>query len=55
LGLSAHDDQAVAGLLMALEQSLLMGVALAVLFFRALAESERREQRAERLLEADGA
>jgi cytochrome c oxidase assembly factor CtaG len=50
-GLSAHDDQAAAGLLMALEQSLLMGIALAVLFFRALAESERREQRAERLLD----
>lgn len=47
-GLSARDDQSLAGLVMALEQSLTMGVALAVLFFRMLAESERDEQRAER-------
>ncbi len=48
-GLSAHDDQAAAGMLMALEQSLVMGAALALLFARALVESERQEQRAERL------
>jgi putative membrane protein len=47
-GLSAHDDQSIAGLVMAVEQSLVMGVALAVLFVRALAESEREQQRRER-------
>jgi putative membrane protein len=48
-GISAGDDQALAGLIMALEQSIVMGVALVVLFIRALAESERNEQRRERL------
>ena len=48
-GISAGDDQAIAGLVMAVEQSLVMGIALVVLFFRALAESERAEQRRERL------
>jgi cytochrome c oxidase assembly factor CtaG len=47
-GLSAHDDQAIAGLVMAVEQSLVMGIALVVLFVRALAESERAQQRRER-------
>jgi len=47
-GLSPVDDQQVAGLVMALEQSLVMGVALAYLFFRMLAESEAEDQRAER-------
>ncbi|MDQ3851022.1 MAG: cytochrome c oxidase assembly protein [Actinomycetota bacterium] len=47
-GLSAHDDQAVAGLIMALEQSIVMGIAIVVVFVRALAESEREEERAER-------
>jgi putative membrane protein len=47
-GLSAHDDQAIAGLIMAVEQSLVMGVALVVLFIRALTESERAQQRRER-------
>ena len=47
-GLSATTDQSLAGALMALEQSLVMGVALAVLFIRMLSESEREEQRAER-------
>jgi putative membrane protein len=47
-GLSALDDQHVAGLIMALEQSLVMGVALAWLFFRMLTESEAEDQRAER-------
>jgi putative membrane protein len=47
-GLSAGDDQAIAGLIMALEQSLVMGSALAVLLIRALAESEREQQRRER-------
>ncbi|HUA74554.1 MAG TPA: cytochrome c oxidase assembly protein [Solirubrobacteraceae bacterium] len=47
-GLSAHDDQSIAGIIMAVEQSLVMGVALVVLFVRALAESEREQQRRER-------
>jgi putative membrane protein len=47
-GLSPLNDQHVAGLVMALEQSLVMGVALAYLFFRMLAESEAEDQRAER-------
>ena len=47
-GISAHDDQSIAGLIMALEQSLVMGVALVTLFMRALAESERSQQREER-------
>jgi putative membrane protein len=47
-GLSAKDDQSVAGLVMALEQSVVMGIALAYLFVRMLGESEREEQRAER-------
>jgi cytochrome c oxidase assembly factor CtaG len=51
-GLGPHADQALAGVVMALEQSLVMGVALVVLFSRMLTESERRQQRAERLEEA---
>ncbi len=47
-GISAIDDQAVAGLIMAVEQSLVMGIALVTLFVRALAESERAQQRRER-------
>jgi putative membrane protein len=47
-GLSAIDDQHVAGLVMALEQSIVMGIALAYLFARMLAESEAEDQRAER-------
>jgi putative membrane protein len=47
-GISAIDDQSIAGLVMAVEQSLVMGVALAVLFMRALTESERAQQRRER-------
>jgi putative membrane protein len=47
-GLSPLDDQHVAGLVMALEQSVVMGIALAYLFFRMLAESEAEDQRAER-------
>jgi putative membrane protein len=47
-GLSARDDQSIAGFIMAVEQSLVMGVALVVLFMRALAESEREQQRRER-------
>jgi putative membrane protein len=47
-GLDPGDDQAVAGAIMALEQTIVMGIALAWLFVRALAESEAEEQRAER-------
>jgi putative membrane protein len=47
-GLSAADDQAVAGLVMALEQSLVMGTALVALLVAALSESEREQQRRER-------
>ena len=47
-GLDPLDDQHIAGLMMALEQSLVMGVALAYLFFRMIAESEAEDQRAER-------
>jgi putative membrane protein len=47
-GLTPLDDQHVAGLVMALEQSIVMGIALAYLFFRMLSESEEADQRAER-------
>jgi cytochrome c oxidase assembly factor CtaG len=47
-GLSTHDDQSIAGLIMAVEQSLVMGVALVVLFIGALTESERAQERRER-------
>jgi cytochrome c oxidase assembly factor CtaG len=46
--ISATDDQALAGLIMAVEQSLVMGIAIVVLFVRALEESEREQQRRER-------
>src|ERR1700689_3556680 len=47
-GISAHDDQSIAGLIMAVEQSLVMGIAIVVLFIRALTESEREQLRSER-------
>jgi len=47
-GMTAETDQQVAGLIMALEQSIVMGIALAWLFARMLSESEEEEQRAER-------
>jgi cytochrome c oxidase assembly factor CtaG len=47
-GLSAGTDQAVGGLIMALEQSIVMGVAIVFLFVRALGESDREDERAER-------
>jgi putative membrane protein len=47
-GLSAATDQSVGGVIMALEQSIIMGIALVALFVRALNESERAEQRLER-------
>jgi cytochrome c oxidase assembly factor CtaG len=48
-GLSPEEDQAAAGAIMALEQSIIMGIALAYLFIRALEESEREQRRAEAL------
>jgi cytochrome c oxidase assembly factor CtaG len=47
-GISAHDDQSIAGLIMAVEQSVVMGIALVVLFIAALGESEREQLRRER-------
>ncbi len=47
-GLGAGDDQAVAGAIMAVEQSVVMGIALAYLFVKALAESDKEDERAER-------
>jgi cytochrome c oxidase assembly factor CtaG len=47
-GISAIDDQSIAGLIMAVEQSMVMGAALVTLFVRALAESERAQRRRER-------
>lgn len=47
-GLSAVTDQNVGGALMALEQSVVMGIALVALFVRQLGESEHEEQRSER-------
>jgi cytochrome c oxidase assembly factor CtaG len=47
-GLSPSTDQSLAGLVMALEQSIVMGIALAWLFVRMLGESEREAQRSER-------
>lgn len=47
-GLSAVEDQNVGGLIMATEQSIVMGVAIVFLFVRALAESDREEDRRER-------
>ena len=47
-GLSPSEDQSMAGLLMALEQSIVMGIAVVWLFVRMLTESEREAERAER-------
>jgi putative membrane protein len=47
-GLDVGTDQALAGAVMAIEQSVVMGVALAFLFVKALGESEREDERAER-------
>jgi cytochrome c oxidase assembly factor CtaG len=47
-GLTPTEDQSLAGLEMALEQSIVMGIALVWLFVRMLGESEREAQRAER-------
>jgi putative membrane protein len=47
-GLSPGTDQAVGGLIMATEQSIVMGIALAYLFVKALEESNRQNEREER-------
>ncbi|MBX5442575.1 MAG: cytochrome c oxidase assembly protein [Solirubrobacteraceae bacterium] len=47
-GLTPTADQSVAGVIMALEQSIVMGIALAWLFARMLTESEKAMQREER-------
>jgi cytochrome c oxidase assembly factor CtaG len=47
-GLSPSEDQSIAGLLMALEQSIVMGIALVWVFVQMLGESEREAQREER-------
>jgi putative membrane protein len=51
-GMSAVTDQNVGGAVMALQQSIVMGIALVVLFIRQLNESEREAQRAERYAQA---
>ena len=47
-GMTPLEDQGVAGMVMALEQSFVMGIALVSIFVRMLTESEREEQRMER-------
>ncbi len=47
-GMDPLTDQHVAGLIMGLEQSIVMGIGLAFLFTRMLGESEAEDQRAER-------
>jgi cytochrome c oxidase assembly factor CtaG len=47
-GMTALDDQHVAGLIMGVEQSIVMGIALAWLFARLLGESEREDAQRER-------
>jgi putative membrane protein len=47
-GLSPSEDQSMAGLAMALEQSIVMGIALTWIFVRMLGEAERQAQREER-------
>ena len=48
-GFTAAGDQQLGGELMALEQTIVMGVALAFLIFRALERSEREQRRREAL------
>lgn len=52
-GMSPSVDQQVGGALMAIEQSIIMGIALAWLFVRALEESDRADERAERFAATD--
>jgi cytochrome c oxidase assembly factor CtaG len=54
-GLSPGDDQAVAGLIMALEQSIVMGIVLTWLFMRLLGEADADDLRRERYARTTGA
>lgn len=47
-GLTARTDQSLAGVVMALEQSIIMGTALVYIVYRMLNDSEREAQRQER-------
>jgi putative membrane protein len=47
-GMTAIDDQQVAGLVMGLEQSIIMGIALAFLFVRMLSEADAADWRRDR-------
>jgi cytochrome c oxidase assembly factor CtaG len=51
-GLSAQEDQSIAGAIMAIEQSIVMGIALAYLFVKLLGESDKEDERAERYADA---
>jgi cytochrome c oxidase assembly factor CtaG len=55
-GLGAQTDQAIGGLVMAIEQSIVMGIVFGWLFVKMLSDSEKEEERAERfgLPEAEG-
>jgi cytochrome c oxidase assembly factor CtaG len=55
LGMDPLTDQHVAGLVMATEQTVVMGIAFAVLFLKMLADSERRQLRAEAIADSRGA
>ena len=46
--LTAQQDQSLAGVVMALEQSIVMGIALVYLFVKMLEESEKKAEREER-------
>jgi cytochrome c oxidase assembly factor CtaG len=52
-GLEPGTDQAIGGLIMATEQSIVMGIALTYLFIRALGEAERQNEREERYADSD--
>ena len=47
LGMDPLLDQQVAGIVMSTEQTLVMGVAFAIIFVRMLTDSERRQRQAE--------
>jgi cytochrome c oxidase assembly factor CtaG len=49
LGLTVQGDQAVGGEIMVIEQMIVMGIALVILLFRAIDESEREQRRREHL------
>jgi cytochrome c oxidase assembly factor CtaG len=52
-GLSPTSDQALAGAIMAVEQALVMGIAIAFLFVRMLSEADKADERAERLADRE--